>query len=84
MEMNGEVYPGLHRQQTCSELRRFNSSIRHIAPTAKHDGLPNWFPVSFSKFWFWFLLLLSPKNTEIKSENDSLVLKNVKSTVNKT
>ena len=67
-----------------SELRRFNSSIRHIAPTAKHDGLTNWFPVSFSKFWFWFLLLLSPKNTEIKSENDSLVLKNVKSTVNKT
>ena len=51
-----KVYPG-YRQQTRSELRRFNSSIRHIAPTAKHDGLPNWFSFSFSKFWFWFWFL---------------------------
>ena len=29
----------------------------HIAPTAKHDGLPNWFSFSFSKFWFWFWFL---------------------------
>ena len=62
----------------------------HIAPTAKHDGLSNWFSFSFSKFWFWFwfwfwflflfcflllFFLMKTKNREIKSENDSLVLK---------